>query len=256
VKRLLVVAMFVSLALAAGAAGSSGQANGTLQLSGATLSGRLSDVDCPTGTVEGASCIQHTTHGRAPGLGTVSENYVNIVEAPGTPCERWHSNPVLQVAGKGNIDLSAQTAPGSCVDGAGTGDVHASLLFTITGGAGEYVGVSGNGTLLTVGGPNTGHLTDTLSGTLIVSGVSFDTTPPVISGAVSKTVHVRIGVKRVRVSFDVSAIDAVDGAVAASCVPHSRSFFKLGGTRVTCSATDSSANTATARFTVTVKRSH
>jgi len=46
----------------------------------------------------------------------------------------------------------------------------------------------------------------------------------------------------------------VDGAVAVSCRPASGSRFKIGRTNVTCSAADKTGNTATARFTVTVKR--
>ncbi|MFD0599290.1 HYR domain-containing protein [Catellatospora coxensis] len=49
-----------------------------------------------------------------------------------------------------------------------------------------------------------------------------------------------------------SAQDAVDGAVTPACAPASGSSFPLGATEVTCTATDSAHNTATATFAVTV----
>jgi len=52
----------------------------------------------------------------------------------------------------------------------------------------------------------------------------------------------------------VAAHDDVDGTVPVTCAPRSGSFFPVGRTRVRCAATDKSANTATASFTVTVRR--
>jgi hypothetical protein len=66
----------------------------------------------------------------------------------------------------------------------------------------------------------------------------------------------RVIVKRVRVSYSVAATDEVDGQhVKTECKPASGSFFKVGrATVVNCSASDTSANTATATFRVTVTR--
>jgi hypothetical protein len=58
----------------------------------------------------------------------------------------------------------------------------------------------------------------------------------------------------VRVTYKVTATDDVDGPVPVACRPSSGSRFKIGRTIVTCSASDKTGNTATARFTVTVKR--
>ena len=96
--------------------------------------------------------------------------------------------------------------------------------------------------------------TDTFTGTLTVPGLEFDLTPPTLSGAANKTVRARKGSRRVRVPFKVTASDAVDGAVPVSCRPRSGSRFRIGRTRVKCSAMDLSANAQTARFTVVVKR--
>lgn len=78
-------------------------------------------------------------------------------------------------------------------------------------------------------------------------------TPPTVRGAVAKTVRAQRRAKRARVSYSVTAQDNVDRTVAVSCKPRSRSWFRLGRTRVTCSATDSSANTRTVSFTITVR---
>ena len=67
------------------------------------------------------------------------------------------------------------------------------------------------------------------------------------------TVTAPRGKKRVRVRFFVFATDAVDGTVPVACTPRSGSLFKLGRTKVSCSATDSSANTRQARFVITVR---
>ncbi|HEY9328682.1 MAG TPA: HYR domain-containing protein [Streptomyces sp.] len=55
-----------------------------------------------------------------------------------------------------------------------------------------------------------------------------------------------------RISYRVTATDAQDGTLPATCTPASGSFFPIGTTTVTCSATDAAGNTGTdtARFEV------
>lgn len=55
-----------------------------------------------------------------------------------------------------------------------------------------------------------------------------------------------------RIRYRVTATDAQDGTLPASCTPASGSFFPVGTTTVTCSATDAAGNTGTdtARFEV------
>ncbi|MFJ6436196.1 VWA domain-containing protein [Streptomyces sp. NPDC091416] len=55
-----------------------------------------------------------------------------------------------------------------------------------------------------------------------------------------------------RISYRVSATDAQDGPLPVTCTPASGSFFPVGTTTVTCSATDAAGNTGTdtARFEV------
>jgi HYR domain len=162
---------------------------------------------------------------------------------------------VITVAGKGEIhvalvDSSATTAEGCDVV------LNADILFTVNGGSGKYAGATGSGKLagvLSEGGEG-GTVRDTYTGTVDVPGFTFDLTPPAFRGAVSKTVRVAKRSKGVRVAYKITATDDVDGAVPAKCKPASGSRFRLGKTRVTCSASDTSANTATKSFTITVKR--
>lgn len=123
--------------------------------------------------------------------------------------------------------------------------------FTITGGTGTYDGASGSGRLERTVSAGLG--TERWIGTLVVPGLEFDLTPPTLSGTRSKTVRASKGAKRVRVTYNVTARDAVDGRAPVTCVPRSGSRFPIGRTVVRCSATDSSANTSTARFIVTVR---
>lgn len=61
------------------------------------------------------------------------------------------------------------------------------------------------------------------------------------------------------VRFQTTAADLVDGALAPQCSPLSASVFRVGVTRVECSATDRRQNVARASFTVTVslvRRAH
>jgi hypothetical protein len=132
---------------------------------------------------------------------------------------------------------------------------HDPQEFTITGGTGLFAAASGSGTRERpiVPGPP-GPATEVWTGTLEVPGLQFDVTAPKLHGAASKTVRAQNGAKSARVGFKVTATDSVDGAVPVSCQPRSGRRFRLGKTIVRCAATDSSGNTATAGFSVTVKR--
>jgi hypothetical protein len=78
-----------------------------------------------------------------------------------------------------------------------------------------------------------------------------DTTPPAI------TVPAPISANAIRpegapVTFTVSALDAVDGAVPVSCSKGSGALFPIGTTTVDCSAHDAAGNAASKAFTVHV----
>ena len=156
----------------------------------------------------------------------------------------------LLVAGKGELHFVL-------ADGADCIDIeplrNMPQDFTITGGTGSYEGATGSGRVERSLGGGVG--TETWIGTVIAPRVEFDLTPPTLVGATSKTVRAPKGAKSVRVTYKVTANDAVDGAVTTSCTPRSGSRFKVGRTLVTCSASDKSANTGTAKFRVTVRPS-
>jgi len=79
-----------------------------------------------------------------------------------------------------------------------------------------------------------------------------DTTAPAISVPADQTVEAVDG-SGATVSFSASAKDAVDGVIAPVCTPRSGSVFGLGSTTVTCRATDSAGNGASASFNVVVR---
>ncbi len=78
-----------------------------------------------------------------------------------------------------------------------------------------------------------------------------DTEGPLLGlpGDISETA---IGPDGAAVTFTPTATDAVDGDRTVTCVPPSGSTFPLGSTTVNCSSTDSSGNTSTGSFVVTV----
>lgn len=254
-NRLLVLACGIALVAAATAGASPAGGSDTLQLSSMSLKGQTTNalVTCPQGAPAGSNCWSIDTAGAVRGLGNVIERGVLIVQDPHTSCEKWQATPVLTVADKGTIQLSLQGPP--CIsDPNGSGVSGASLTLTFTGGTGPYAGASGSGTDVTNDASGIGlNGGDTLSGALTAPNTIFDLAPPSIS-VKAKTVHAPRGAKRVRVHYAATAEDAVDGSVPVKCKPRSGSRFKIGRTRVRCTATDSSANTATKRFTVTVRR--
>lgn len=209
---------------------------------------------CPDGQPPDADCRARTGKGLVPGLGDVTVTYSwGYSLGPAVGCSQGLGRPlatsgVLGVAGKGEIRY--RVAQGDkCIPEEPLRNEPQD--FTITGGTGVYEGASGSGTLTRAISAGAGS--ETWTGTLAVSGLDFDVTPPTLAGAAPKTVRRPTGIKRVRVTFKVTATDAVDGAVPVSCQPRSGTRFPLGRTRVTCEATDRSGNTKRTTFVVTVK---
>jgi hypothetical protein len=188
----------------------------------------------------------------------VTGTYEFLVKTGPPPCTadlgKALAYPIrFTIAGKGELHAAVAEAP--CVDSESIRTQPQS--FTITGGTGIYDGATGSGTLKRALGEPTDsgrHGLETWSGTLSVPGLDFDVTRPVLSGAASKTVRARKSATSARVVFRVTAQDDRDGAVPVACDSKSGTRFRLGRTRVTCSATDTSANSASASFTITVKK--
>jgi HYR domain len=241
------------------ATGGSDRATGTLALQG-PLPFRSTLTPCPAGTSPTAECHKRTGTGLIPGLGRVTQTYVFISDQ--TPCLAQNEaatvlpyDAQLSVEGRGDLNLSIagipQCIPLRSVPGA------SPQAFAVASGTGTYAGASGSGTLTRTasapGGVVTGR--DTWTGTISVPGVlQFDLTAPTISGAQAKAVRAPRKAKQVRVTYQLAATDDVDGAVPVACLPPSGKRFKIGRTRVTCSAADKSGNAANANFTVTVVR--
>jgi HYR domain len=252
-KRRILVLTIGALALVAAVAATTGRATRTAQTGSLTLSAPLTVLSmliaCPPDAPPTATiCVTRTGGGLVHGLGRVTETYTFFAHDCGGSYRMLETSARLEVEGKGALqvalDRDDQCRPSFFV---------ANRPFRITGGSGLYAGASGGGTLAH-NHRFDGRGNDTWAGTLSVSGLEFDVEPPTINGAVGKTVRVARRAKRVRVTYRVTASDAVDGPVSVACVPRSGTRFKVGRTTVKCTASDSSANVKTARFTVTVKR--
>jgi hypothetical protein len=139
------------------------------------------------------------------------------------------------------------------------------FTFTASGGTPPYNFVCGAypGSLFLVGSHNVGCLAQDSRGnstpiktfTITVTDYVHDVTPPVFQNAPGPISATADASGRALVSFTpLTAIDAHDGAVPVHCQPSSGGpdSFPVGVTTVTCTAEDSSANTATASFTITV----
>jgi hypothetical protein len=233
-------------------------ADGTLSMNTSlTLVSKLG----PCGTNPAANnCDARTDDGLFPGLGSVTASYTFPMDWGEAPCSAEFGKALaysvrLDVAGKGAINVAVSEAT-DCVliQNIGT----QTQAFTVTSGTGIYAGASGSGTLTralgAVADDGARHGTETWQGTLTVPGLAFDLVAPNITGATSRTIVVRRHGKKVRVRFNVTAIDDVDGPVPVMCKPRSGTRFRIGRRRVHCSATDRSANVATASFRITVRR--
>jgi hypothetical protein len=231
-------------------------ASGSLSMSATlTLNSRIGGCETPPGI---DACAARTIQGRFPGLGVVNGAYEFHVNQGAPTCSGTTGKAAsyairLPVAGKGEIVVALDEGP--CVD------EHSirtqAQAFTVIGGTGSYAGASGSGTLERALGEETDtgrYGQERWKGTLNVPDLEFDTAAPTFSGATAKTVKAKKGAKNTRVVFTVSARDDNDASVQFACTPRSGTRFPIGKTRVTCDATDSSANSATASFTVTVKR--
>ena len=252
--RALLATSVGTIAFLVTAAPSTPFAAGTLNLRG-TLRLVSAQVECTLAAPPDATeCRARTGEGLVSGLGSVSETYTWSFRMGPPTCPSDVGKPLattgrLVVVGKGEVHF-ALVEGARCV---GQEPMrNEPQAFTITGGTGAYEGASGNGTVERSLGGGVG--TEWWNGTLFVPGTEFDVTPPTLSGARSKTVRVPRGATRVRVTYNVTASDAVDGAVPVSCSPRSGRHFRIGRTVVACSATDTSANARAANFLITVKR--
>lgn len=269
-RTMLVLAGIAVGAIAAGAGaaqGTTASSNaasgvaGTLNLraslvtASSSASRRFGD-DCAPGTPALVECFDVRGSGTIRGLGRVSLSSLHFVDTSPQGCPSGQFRVLgaslrITVAGKGGIELRLDPAEGCRT--LATVLTH-TRPYTVAGGTGRYARATGAGTVRReaafTGSGAKGK--DLVVGTLSVPGLEFDLTPPRLSGASSRTVRAASGAARTRVRYQVTARDAVDGRVGATCTPKSGSSFRIGRTVVTCVASDSSGNVARAKFTVTV----
>ena len=219
-----------------------------------------SDVGCTQPLPQGADdqkCIGHTAAPLASGLGPVSLSFTALQTSFGDCVHLAVADGSIVTSSKGTLRFGGTKT--GCAGKVSDGILKGQVPVAVTGGDGEFLNASGQGTLtiLSVAGAGTGaahRSTGELALALDLPNGSFDVTSPRIAGATARTVRVSKTAKRVRVTYRVTAQDAVDGPVLVVCTPRSGTLFRVGRTTVTCSAKDRSANTATAHFTITVTR--
>ena len=247
----------VAFLLGVGGAQQARAAAGTLALRAELSMKSLRDTACPPTFPTSVECHARTGEGAVRGLGQVTQTYSynTTVAAPecGGLVKVLGHTAIFAVANKGDIYLQVDDAPHCFSPDAG---LRATQTFTVTGGTGTYAGASGSGRVeRSASFTDIGAIgVDTWSGTLTVQGLEFDLTPPTLVGAASKTVRIPKKATRARVAYNVTATDNADASIPVACKPRSGARFRYGRTRVTCTATDSSGNTARASFAITVKR--
>jgi len=258
----LVIGLALIVAGTAAAAGTGGSQTTSGKLDLQVTFGMVSNLfPCPADILPAGvppdtiECRDRSGTGVARGLGTVSEAY-RWPLAVGLPtCPDGFNKPLaatgrLSIAGKGKISFTL--AEGArCAEAAVA--QNEPQVFTITGGTGRFAEASGGGTVAgrAIGG---GVGSERWTGALEVPGINVDLTPPVISGATNKTVMAKKGATKARVPYQVTAQDDYDGTIPVTCAPRSGSRFRIGRTKVTCKAVDTSANSASSSFTITVKK--
>ncbi len=161
--------------------------------------------------------------------------------------------PEIVLVGAANPSIEAGAA--FTDPGATATDLRGSTTLNLT----SAVTVSGS---VDTGTPGTYELVYSVSdgggnvSTVTRTVVVVDTTPPSLTGvpAVIANVEATGGNPDAAIATWAapSASDIVDGDVAVSCSPASGSFFPLGLTIVSCSASDAAGNTASQTFNVTV----
>ena len=266
-KTIIAAVAVLALVLApmsAGMKGKAAQATGTLSLGAVLTVGGASDSrrfgeSCAPGTPALVECFDVVGSGTIRGLGRVSLTSLQFVDTAPAGCDTGSfrvlgSSVRLSIGGKGTIEIAVGEATGCRT--LETVLSH-TRSYSITGGTGAYSNSTGAGTVrrnarFTSRG-STGS--ETWEGTLSVAGLEFDLAPPTLTRASKNTVRAPRGAASVRVRYSVKAADDRDGAVPVTCTPKPGTRFRIGRTRVACTATDTSGNAGTGTFWVTVRRS-
>ena len=156
-----------------------------------------------------------------------------------------YTPPVVNVPG--NMTLQATGSYGGVATFVvtGSGNVDGALTAVCNPPSGSIfpLGVTSVAAVVTDGAG------DVTSGTFTVT--VQDTTPPVIT-VPSNITAVATTSTGGYVTYSTSAVDLVSGTVPTTNIPASGSFFPIGATTVTTTATDAAGNLGTATFTITM----
>ena len=211
---------------------------------------------CPAGIRLPPDCVRFTGEGTIRGLGAVMTTYTKVLPGVDPSCiVVQNTSAVITVAEKGTIEVSRPgkiCTPQAPLTIGPTPSPSPAEPVSTRGVTARFLPAVGRGTVTARAGAVGPGL---VGRTIAVPGMEFDLHRADDAGAISKPVKAPKKAKSMRVGYTVKATDAVDGTVAdPRARPRSGSAFKVGRTKVSCSATDSSGNTARAQFTITVKR--
>ena len=173
----------------------------------------------------------------------------------GDACENENAPPIAEAGTDHTTECTGEAGTLVTLDGSGSMDPDGDLLtYSWSGPFGSASGVS----------PTVNFQKGTSYATLTVSDgkedsvpdnvmiTIQDTTPPEITCPSNITVNNDSGVCGAVVIYTTTASDSCDGNSTITCTPASGSTFDVGTTTVNCKATDSSGNTASCSFDVTV----
>ena len=118
----------------------------------------------------------------------------------------------------------------------------------VDGGGNAHANVPGLTTIVATASNGMSCTTSNSCAALTVA----DTAPPFLGLPNNMTIQAT-GPSGATFTFFASANDSIDGQRPVTCSPSSGSTFPFGPTTVTCSASDTSGNTATGTFTITVQ---
>lgn len=248
VRRLGSIAIFVTAVMLVGSAAAPGSVReGPTLVFDVSIVSKFVETTCPPGLSKGTECFRYNAGKIVSGLGRTSLAWNETINRTGS-CGIWKILDGSWITPKGTIPFSG-TSEGCPSVNEGTG-ATVQIMF-----APGSSGASGTATAKFGQAHISAIKTEPVrwGGTLAIPNVTFDTTPPEIAHVANKVVKMDRG-HRGRAFYKVAARDAIDGLLKTKCRPRSGSFFPIGRTRVTCSATDTSGNAASTSFLVIIKR--
>jgi hypothetical protein len=247
-RRLGSIAIVVTAVMLVGSQAAIGSVrDGPTLVFDVSIVSKFVETACPQGLSEGTECFHYSAGKLVPGLGRTSLAWNETINRTGS-CGAWKILDGSWTTPKGTIPFTG-TSEGCPSVNEGTG-ATVQIMFA-PGSSGAFGTATAKFGQVNISAIKTEPVR--WSGTLAIPNVTFDTTRPKIAHVEKKVVKIHRG-QRGRAFYKVAARDAVDGLLKAKCRPRSGSFFPIGRTRVACSATDTSGNTATTSFLVIIKR--